>query len=136
MLDFVKNGDKKVLKEYSNIEYAYRQVEFNSKAYYEMKINEIEDYNKSLTEYLNKYPDKEIKHREFTKQPYDFAFFNHKIGNEQGKNIIGLIKIKDVFLKCYPELRISIKNNSSIKKIMENNTLKSLTLHEISKLLY
>ena len=65
-------------------------------------------------------------------KPYDYLEFKHNSRNNDGKSYLGIIKIKDILFKCFPDIRIPIKNGIAIKKIMENYTLRNLPQFELS----
>lgn len=137
MIEFQKNSNNNTLENYVGINWLNNQLNLNSKDYYEKKETEIRIFNEKLKKVKEKNLDEEItiEPKTLKKAIFDYNFFTHKVGNSQGKSLFAVIKLKDLFLKIYPEMRIPIKNGLSIKKIMETYTLSCLPQFEISKII-
>lgn len=57
---------------------------------------------------------------------YNYIHYNHIIGNKSKKSFLFSYKIKDLLIKCYPELRLAFKNKMQFKKILDSYTLSDL----------
>lgn len=69
-----------------------------------------------------------------SKTNFEFLKSEHSLGRQTGTSLIFSVKIKDILLRCYPDLRIPFKNKVPLKKIFENHTLRELHSFDLGKL--
>lgn len=143
-LKYLNKQNVFVNDEFKDINYKNFELEKNSKEFKEKQMNYIKNYNSKIEnaiknneiseEYLItnniEYPKK------YAVQTFDFVNYSleNSIKIENGKKI-GILKFKEILIKAYPNLRQALRNGESVKKIMENYTLKCLPQFDMRKII-